>query len=243
MSAIIKDIVNQALQMANVIDSSEEASGTDAQQAVTLLNLTLSQLNTEQLFPYSCKVISYAIASPQQSYTIGQGVAPSAEIVAERPAFIERVLYFTSLGSQPRDLIQLALPDLLASTRVGSSTPQGFAVNPLYPNAEIYFDIAPSAGSTIKVVYNAAIPTVTINSTLEVPPEYNEVLVTALARKVCVLQSMPEALTASINTLYQQALGRITLNNSRNQVSTLSLYGDNNRFGSNGYQYEAWGRG
>jgi hypothetical protein len=234
MSAIIRDVINQACQLANLIDQTEQASGTDSQIAVTQLNLLLTSLNVEQLFPYSCKIVSYPLVASLPSYTIGITTIPSM-IVSERPSFIERIMYFSGANAQPLDLFQLALPDLLAHTRTGSGTPRNFALNPSYPAAEIFFDLAPSVGSgaSLKLIYNAAIPPVNINSVLEVPPEYNEVLICGLARKLCVTHSMPAELLQSVDILYKQAIERIFVGNSRNQVSTLDLYGSPNGGASN----------
>jgi len=242
MSAIIRDIINQAGQLANIIDQTEQLEGTDSNIAVTQLNLLLTSLNVEQLFPYSCKVVSYPVVASQPSYTIGI-TTPTSNIVSERPSFIARVMYFSNASSLPIDIVQVALADLLAHTRIGPGIPCTFALNPTYPAAELFFDISPSAGGIIKLVYNAVIPAVTINSTLEIPPEYNEVLITGLARKLCVTHSMPAELLQSIDILYKQAIDRIFVGNSRNQVSTLDLYGDSGSRQNSFYTFNAFAEG
>jgi hypothetical protein len=242
MSAIIRDIINQAGQLANIIDQTEQLEGTDSNIAVTQLNLLLTSLNTEQLFPYSSKIVSYPIVSSLPSYTIGI-TTPVSMIASERPAFLTRCLYFSSSQSLPVDLVQLALPDLLSHTRIGSGMPSVFALNPTYPASELFFDLAPSVGSILKLIYNAVIPVVTINSTLQIPPEYNEVLITGLARKLCVTHSMPAELLQSIDILYKQAIERIFVGNSRNQVSTLDLYGDDRSHRNSFYVFDAFADG
>lgn len=239
MSAIIRDIINQAAQLPGIIAADEVLDGTDSALAIIKLNEILAQLNVDQLFPYSRKVVSYQIANPKLKYTMGVNNPSSADIVEERPCFINRILFQYQNTSSPLNIQQLDLPDLLlrqsSVNAVGS--PAYFAVNPLYPLVDLYFDCKPQAGSTISIVYNASIPTVTINDTLAIPPEYNSVLVTGLSRELCVLKQMPNETLANVDILYKTAISRVTANNSRNQLPVLDLGGFNN----NAYVYNAIG--
>lgn len=231
MAAIIRNIINQAFQLPGIIGVDEVAEGTAAQLAVIKLNELIAQLNVQQLFPYSQRVLQFSPTASKQSYTIGTpytvGDAP-ADIVEERPCFINRILYYPQGLSSPLNVQHLDLPDLLGarSTLNVSGTPNYFALNGSYPYAEILLDVAPVAGCTFQIVYNASIPPVTIASTLMTPPEYNDVLVTGLSRKLCALYQLPAETLQTVDILYQSALDVIKSSNGRNQVPTLdSMYG------------------
>jgi hypothetical protein len=223
---IIKQVLSQAAQLSGIISVDEQLDGTLGAMALIKLNEILAQLNLDQLFPYSKKIVSYTPASQKLSYTIGIA-NPVADIQEVRPAFINRILAYPGGSSTPFNVQQIALEDLLSrQLPTSSSTPSGFAVNPSFPLAEIHLDVKPTQGMSFLIVYNAELPQMTINSQLEAPLEYTDVLVTALARKLAVLQQMPEETISLVNTLYNEAITRVRTANSRNQVPTLdAMYG------------------
>lgn len=241
MSAIIRNIINQAYQLPGIISADETADGTDTSLALIKLNELLAQLNVDQLFPYSRKIVSYAIASPKLKYTIGIDNPSTADIVDERPCFINRILYQSTATASPVNIQQLDIPDLLLRQRsvnaIGS--PSYFAANPAYPLMDIVFDCKPQAGSVLQIVYNASIPQVTINDTLAIPPEYNNVLVTGLARMLCIMKQMPVETLSQIDVLFKEATNRVVTNNSRNQIPVLDMgdYGGNNAYVYNAVGY------
>ena len=243
MSAIIRNIVNQAYQLSGIISIDEEADGTDSAMAVIKLNELLAQLNVEQLFPYSRKIINYTITGAKPFYTIGTDLVLTADIAEERPCFINRMTYRYTSQSIPMCVQQIDLPDLLERQRSlgATGTPIYFATNPTYPLTEIYFDIIPTTGSILQIIYNAPIPQITINSTLAVPPEYNDVMVTGLARKLAVLKQMPVESITNIDLLWKEAISRVKDNNSRNQGPILDIQGGyglgNNIFNFNAIGY------
>ena len=53
MSAIIRNIINQAYQLPGIISADEVADGTDSALALIKLNELLGQLNIDGLFPFS----------------------------------------------------------------------------------------------------------------------------------------------------------------------------------------------
>ena len=242
MSAIIRNIINQAYQLPGIISADEVADGTDSALALIKLNELLGQLNIDGLFPFSHKIITFPITTSKFSYTIGAVTLPLvADIAEERPAFINRMLFRYNNTSVPMNVQQFDLPDLMSRVRTMTTTgtPSCFAVNETYPMSEIYFDIMPSTGSTIQLIYNASVPYVDINTTLMVPPEYNEVLITGLSRKLCVMKQMPAESLQSIDILWKESINRIKSANQRNQVPVLDIYGGN--YGSNILSFNAWG--
>lgn len=241
MSAIIRNIVNQAFQLPGIIAADEQADGTDTALALIKLNELLGQLNTDQLFPYSQKIVTYTIPTPKLSYTLGIDTPSTADIADERPCFINRILYQTNSNSSPVNVQQLDLPDLLTRQRalMAIGSPCYFAVNNGYPLVTIHLDCRPQAGSVFQIVYNASIPQVTINDTLAIPPEYNDVLVVGLARKLAVMKQMPAETITQMDVLWKESINRIERSNSRHQIPVLDLSGRYN--GNNAYCYNAIG--
>ena len=223
MAANIRAIINQAHQLCGVIAADEVSDGTDTNIALIKLNEILAQLNIDQLFPYSRMVVDHVCPTIRYKYSIGNDdPLQVADINYERPSFINRIHIYTNANSLPLDIQQLDLPDLLARRTQGSGTPRYFATNPTYPNMEIYFDMAPQTGSILQIIYNKAVPDVTINTVLQIPHEYNEVLVTALARKIAVLKLMPSETVERMDILYKEAISNVKRANSRNQIPTLN---------------------
>lgn len=224
MAANIRAIINQSHQLCGVIAADEVADGNDTNIALIKLNEIIAQLNVDQLFPYSRTIVEYNVIAEKWKHTMGiDTVAPIvvADIAYDRPSYVNRINYYSSVTSNPIEVLQLDLPDLLSKRTQGVGAPRYFAVNPAYPLAEVFFDMKPQAGSIIEIVYNKVLPTVTINDMLQIPPEYNEVLVTALARKVAVLKQMPTDIVQQMDTLYKESINQVMRSNSRNQVPVL----------------------
>jgi len=192
MGVNIKSVINQAYQMAGIVQNGKAANGTQTGIGEVALNQILAQLNEDQLFPYSRELIKYQIAASKEFYTIGDDV--SADIVSPRPAFVNRIVYLYTNDSRPRDVQQQAFPDLIARRRSSSSTgtPYFYSVNPEYPLAKLYFDTKPSAGGHILIVYNKEIPEVSANTELQAPATYAQVMVTHLAVWVAKNDQMPQ---------------------------------------------------
>lgn len=220
--ANIRSIINQAFQAVNIIGSDEvvgETESNDAALAVLSLNQIIAQLNQQQLFPFSRDIIEFTFPTAKNKWLIGTG----SEIDTLRPDFIQRIQFFSSTQSAPFNIQQLDLADLLNRSRPTtiSGTPACFAYNPGYPNASLYFDVAPSAGSSIQCVVNLPIPAITINSELEIPPQYDDVLIMALARRVAIHKQLPGDTLERVDILYKECMLALQGGNSRNQIPTL----------------------
>lgn len=225
MSIVIRDAITQAYQLAGVYSSApgDVPDGDDTAIGVLQLNLLNTQLNVDQLFPFSREVVQVPVLSSNLSYTIGLGTLPAADFVYQRPAFINRILWYPSGNSAPLNVQQLDLPDLLYTRKSVSSmgAPNYFAFNPKFPNAEILFDIRPMTSGQLSLVYNTEIPLVTIDSVLQIPAEYADLMTTALARRLSVLKQMPPSIQGSCDVLYKTAVNRVKGSHSRYQVPTL----------------------
>jgi hypothetical protein len=238
MSAIIRSIINQAYQLSGIIAMDEVSDGTQTNIALIKLNDILAQLNKDQLFPYSKVIAQYTPSESKHKYTIGMYNNPTADIQYDRPSFINRLVYASSDGAMFLDVQQLDVADLSVRRVPSQSMPRFFSYNLTYPYAEIHFDCALIAGSKIEIVYNKEIEVVDINSVLQVPPEYNSVLVTSLARHLSVLNQMPDDVVTRMDILYKDAIGVIKAANIRSQIPILDdILGTSSPLGRNIYNY------
>lgn len=224
MAIDIRSVVNQAYQLPGIIALEEVASGTESAMAVMKLNDIVAQANLDQLFPFTRKVVSVSNPVAKNTYTIGLVNAPLVADIAEtRPSFINRLLYYPSVNSMPMNVQQVDLPDLLFRRRSIQSTgsPMYFAEDGGYPLTTIYFDIRPQAGSSWTLVYNEPIPAVTIASQLDIPPEYTDLLVCSLAKRVAILKQMPTDTLQTMDMLYKESVLRVKRSNARLQIPLL----------------------
>jgi hypothetical protein len=115
------------------------------------------------------------------------------------------------------------LPDLayqrMSVTSIGA--PTSFAVNPIYPNLEIHFNIKPISSGQLAIIYNTDVQTVVANDTMQIPAEFGDLLTCALARRLSVLKQMPGDIQASCDVLYKSALNRVKVSHARFQIPTL----------------------
>ena len=231
MSIAVKQIFNNACQLAGLIDTDETVDGSLGKVCEIKLNELLQQLNLDQLFPFAQNIIDYTTVTNTNTLTIGES---GADITAERPVFIERILYLATGDSNPSNIQGIDLPDLVnISTTAGQGTPSYFGVNATYPNSKIYFDVVLSAGSKLVIIYNKALPIVGVNDLISAPPEYSDLFVNGLARKVGAVKSVSAEIMQTIDILYKESITRITRNNSRRQVPLMNIAPVNNIYSYN----------
>jgi len=208
--------------------------------AVMKLNDIVAQANLDQMFPFTRKVVNVIGLPAQNTYTMGL-TSPASDIAETRPSFINRLLYYPSINSMPMNVQQVDLPDLLFRRRSTQSTgsPMYFAEDGGYPSIKIYFDIKPQLGSSWNIVYNEPIPEVTIATQLEIPPEYTDLLVCSLAKRMAILKQMPSDTLQTMDMLYKESVLRVKRNNGRLQIPLLddlsgaSSYRQNNIYTGN----------
>lgn len=222
MATQIKSILSQAHQLAQITsrEFSQEPTGTQYAMSLIDLNNLVAQLNEDQLLPFSRKIVPYVIASAKESYSIGIDADDAlnlADIPYDRPCFINSILLRTSSTAQPYKIRQISLVDL-RERMSGTSTgvPAFFAVDGEYPLTNIYFDIKPQAGYILEIIYNKSIPKFGLNDTLAMPPDFNDLLVCAVA---CRLTASANAvLHDRLMQMKDEAIERIKSANSRTQV-------------------------
>lgn len=230
----IVTLIEASLAEIGAIAWGETADGTDAKIAASLLNPIIATLNTEQLLPFSRKIVKHTVTTPSRLITIGQVPSPGtpADIVAQRPAALNALFWGSNATSAPIPVVQADIPSLIerSSATTNAGVPSFFAYNPTYPAAELHFDISVQGGSTLTLVYNAELEQVGPNSTPNWPPEFFNLLKYALAQKLASLRQCPSDTLANVQYLYTVEYEATKANNSRSQLALLGMpYGAHRR--------------
>lgn len=223
----IKTVIVEALREIGAVSWNEEAEGDDAKIAESILNQVVAGLNQEQLLPFSRVITNFTVTAPQRVFTIGQVPSPGtpADIVADRPLHLTGVYWVPSGSSTPSELIGVDLASLITrgTTTASTGMPSIFAYNPTYPAGEIHLDINPSPGGALRILANKSLEIVNSNSKPAWPPEYTQLLILALARKLGSRRQAPADTLANIDALYKEELSILKYSNSRNQMGLLEL--------------------
>lgn len=246
----IRNIVTQAYVQSQLISAefNDELDGVRADTAVQTLNQIVAQLNTSSLFPFTRKTFNFPVVTPQQSYTIGidhENTPPIiADIITERPEFIEKLYYKANNLAYPIEIVQCNYSDLVGRIYSNNSIgmPNYFAIDSGYPLMSILFDLKPMAGAVLQLVYTEIIPTFTIDSVLPIDARYAPVLVYGLARHLSINQ--PPEILSGIDILYKENMTQLKNANMRARIPTSSyrrnsesdIYRKMAAFGS-GYNY------
>jgi len=224
MSINIRKLITQSYALAQLIsqDFDDELDGVRADAAVQQLNNIIAQLNSSAVFPFTRTQTNFAVPTSKMNYTMGidneSAIPIVADIAADRPEFIEKMYYKSSSNSAPYEIRQIDFKDvgLYAQSRISIGMPCVFSMDNAYPLTNVTFNIMPSAGSVIQIVYTASIPEVNINTDMVIPSKYNSVLVPALARHLAVNQ--PSELLANIDSLYKENLRQLKSANLRSRI-------------------------
>lgn len=247
MGIEVRSVVSQAHQMAQITsrEFSESPDGNWSSQAILDLNNIISILNEDQLFPFSRQIVQYSISALKNGFTIGKDEDDPlniADIDYDRPAYINEILVRSSANNAPYRIRMLDLTDLrayMASTD-SSGCPTVFAVDNSYPFCTIYFDVKPSVGYQLELIYNKELGKVGINDTMSIPSSYSDLLVTALARRLAFNSN--QELYARIDDEYNKCCNRIRLANSRTQIPLVGglISSDYNRGWNNVNTGRSW---
>lgn len=145
------------------------------------LNSILNQYNADKLFHWLMNEISFSPTS--SSITIGDG----GDIDIARPISIDKV--YVNVGTELyMEVQQVAFQDLRNYSNGSSGYPTVFSYSG-YPLATINFDVAPS--SEVRLFIRPAFELLTIDSMLEMPPEYETLIRWALTTHICRIYSSP----------------------------------------------------
>lgn len=186
------DIVNDALELAGVLEGGETPSANDANRSLRALNDMLESWGTERQNVYALTTEQFPLTG-QQQYTIGEdttGGPPDFQTV--RPLAIDPST-FVRMGDMDYTLAPLS-PTEYANITIKSWSgpwPQAFYYDTTFPNATIYFYPVDSGGTLFLSSWKSFSPLATLQSQVVMPPGYNRALKYSLAEELVPLFNVP----------------------------------------------------
>ena len=172
------DLIRKALGKILVIGQQDTLSSADLEDGLDALNLMLDSWRLERLSLVALTTYSTAIASGQNTFTIG----PGGDFNTARPTRIENAYVRYNLADYPLWLINQAQWDSIVYKPVGG-LPRRLFYNPQYPLGQInLFPYAQSGGYTLFIDYWGEIESfANANDAFSLAPGYARAIIFNLA--------------------------------------------------------------
>lgn len=185
-----QDIINGALKDIGVIASGEAASGSDASDALELLNQLIGQWQVTGLNVYALRDLSFP-ASGAVSYTIGAG----GTIDAARPSQVIAAFWREGGADRPLTVINAFEDYQSIEDKSQTGSPDAIYYQPTYPLGNIYVYPLPTGGDVHLTIKESLQTFVDFSDAVSLPPEYLSALRFTLAELLCLsfgVQLRPE---------------------------------------------------
>jgi len=167
------DIIKASMRLIGVLAQGETPSQSEADDALSRLNLMLAGWSAERIAVYSREVLTVSL-SGAQSYTIGPGAAINTPI---RPPCIEAASISSGTGSQ----VQIEIVDENGWMNIPDrSATATFALKLFYdrkyPTGTIYLWPRPAASGSLQLIVWSPLPSFTLNDTVDLPLGYQQAI-------------------------------------------------------------------
>lgn len=219
MSISVRDLISDGLVAIRVASIGESIDGDTSTIAVNELNSAISMLNMDDYFLFQNTTIEFNPSASNYSYSIGL----SGDIVSERPLRIMKAYYAQNNSATYNDgMFQIAVQDIYGKrNQLNSvSAPVYYAYDAGLPNGNILFDSKPFVGCKITLIIKKAIPIITINSTLDIPNEYEDALKWTMCETLAGRFGKPAELLSFCSKQASASLRRIKSIGRYNDPST-----------------------
>lgn len=219
MSISVRNLISDALVAIRVAAIGEPIDGDIGQIAVNELNGTISMLNLDDYFLFQNTITEFFPSASQLSYSIGL----SGDIVTERPIRIMKAFYSqNNLSTYNDGMFQIAVQDIFGKRNqiLNIAAPTFFAYDVGLPNGSVFFDSKPFINSKITLITKKEIPQVDINSTLDIPNEYQDAIKWTLCETLAGRFAKPQELLSFCNKQASSSLRRIKSIGRFNDPST-----------------------
>lgn len=213
--AIGNDLVSGALRVISSLGVGEPIPGEESDYALSVLNMMLAAWSAEALMIPARTLEPFPLVIGQASYTIGAG----ANFNTSRPDYLTDAFIRDTAGQDSLLDTTMTKEEYNAiPLKTVSAKPARLYYDTQYPNGVIYLDAAPGIQYTL---YLESLKPVTqfptIQSTLNMPGEYQEAIKYLLAERLA-----PEygfAITPDIRKLITDAEKRILRKNTKMKVA------------------------
>lgn len=224
-----RQIVTDALYKINVLGTGQSLSAEDADRGFRTLNQMLSTWSVEGNMVYIITKETFNLTGAA-SYTIGSG----ADFNTTRPTDI--VSAYTTSGTTDYPLTQYDVRQYsnIDQKNIGS-IPEIFYYDGNFPIATLFLYPKPTSVSTITLYSNKVLTQfASLDSTLDIPPEYETALIYNLALWLCGdFEREPRAQVVKVANSSKKTVERQNLRNTSTKIADLGVPNSNN----NNYSY------
>ena len=225
---IVGDVITDAFQTLGKAPDGGPIEAEQVQVGLDKFNEVVSRLNLENFFLHTVTMIEHPITEQKYRYTIGVAAAgdPPADIVAPRPANIQRLYYSYSPNSVCMDINLVAPSDiyLYQVARDSTSAPLWATYVPDYPLGAIQFPYGLQVGGSLQIVYSKAIDeAVSMATEIDIPAEYRAALTYSVAMALAVRYGDPDESVSRVKALMDIHVGAIKRNTMLNTPFSVRL--------------------
>lgn len=184
MSTVL-DLINGAMRLLGVIASGENATASEAQDALAALNQMLDTWKNESLMVYTTAATAYSLVGGQKIYTYG----PGGNWNAERPVYIDSMFLQYPSNPSPLNLPIAALNqdqyNQIIVAKTLSPIPTAFYDSGDFPMRNIFFWPVPTTNYTVNVwTWTLIDGFVLVTDTVSLPPGYERMIKFNLALEI-----------------------------------------------------------
>lgn len=206
----VRDIISRSLRLLGVLASGETAEASQTQDALTTMNAMVSAWKNDGLLIYKNQIQTVSLIASQQSYTIGT----LGDFAIDRPDYIVEAKYSLNNIEYPIEILNLKQWADIPNKLVSGSIPTKLYYNPEYPLGVLYFWPLPNGASSVVLYYGNSIDSFTsINTTVSLPPGYEDLLVYGTAERIA--PEYGKDLSASSYKILKETISGIKRRNTK----------------------------
>ena len=218
---VIRQLILDAFYGASIITEGDSPDGGQSDMAVNDLNKIINNLNLDNYMPFTRNTIAANGLPNQESYTIGSS---GCDIICATPVLVSKIFVKPSVGARFTEVRRVAYEQIWGMKTVQAATgiPSFYSYDRQWPYGRLVFNINPLAGLQMSIIYNQELPQVTINSVLDIPPEYYYLLQNALSVIIMRRYKVDPIAVAQIEEQVDYAKNEIKKRNNIDKIITYS---------------------
>jgi len=177
----VRDLLSRSLRLIGVLASGETADASMASDALTSMNGMIDSWKNVGLMIFENQVQSVTLTSGQQTYSIGL----TGDLNVARPNSINEAYFVSNSIEYPISILTEAEWAAIPDKSTSSDVPTKLYYNLSFPLGEINFWPKPSGSLAVNLYTpNPVTKFSSINSTVEMPPGYEDLLVYGTAERI-----------------------------------------------------------
>jgi len=228
-----RDLIRQALSSISVIGAGENMTAEDANDTLRLLNQMLSSWSADGAVIFNRSVDTKVLSAGVSTYTMG----PSGDINTTRPVGISQATITLSQIVTPVNIWSQNTYSVLSFPTLQGPVPTDMFVNNGVPLLTLQLYPVPSSATTLTIYSMKPLDTLTLDTTLALPPGYEAALWSNLA--IYAAPFYEREATKSIREIASTTLSTVKANNLQyNQAPMMADLAWDVRFTNNG---NTWG--